>query len=282
MDWLDRMNSAMDYIEANLTDSISYDEIARKAYCSTYHFQRMFPFITGVSLSEYIRRRRLTLAAFELQTTNVKVIEVAMKYGYDSPEAFARAFKNLHGIMPMSARDQGVTLKAYPRMSFHISIRGDVEMNYRIEQRGSFEMFGVYGLINADQKTAFSEVPIFRKKCDEDGSVALMNELLGRFGDTMLHAALYDHTRDNFKYMVCYNLPKGLEIPERFTKLSVPALTWAIFPEPQCDMQRLWERIYSEWFPTSEYEQVEGPSFEMYYGMAINDMGEIWIPVKKK
>ncbi|WP_091018993.1 AraC family transcriptional regulator [Paenibacillus amylolyticus] len=284
MDWLDRMNGAMEYIETNLADTISFDEIAQRAFCSTYHFQRMFPFITGVSLSEYIRRRRLTLAAFELQTTSTKVIDVAMKYGYESPEAFARAFKNLHGIMPTSARDTGVSLKAYPRMSFHISIKGDVEMNYRIEQRDSFEMFGVYGIINADQKTAFAEVPQFRIKCDEDGSVDHMNDLLGRFGDTMLHAALYDHTKESFKYMICYNVPKGLEIPERFTKLAVPPLTWAVFPEPQCDMQKLWQRIYSEWFPTSEYEQVEGPTFEMYYGMARhgNAAGEIWIPVKKK
>lgn len=90
MDWLSRMNSAMEYIESNLADEISYDKIAQIACCSTYHFQRMFPFITGVSLSEYIRRRRLTLAAFELQTTDAKVIDVAMKYGYESPEAFAR------------------------------------------------------------------------------------------------------------------------------------------------------------------------------------------------
>lgn len=282
MDWLDRMNSAMDYIETNLADNISYDEIAQRACCSTYHFQRMFPFITGVSLSGYIRRRRLTLAAFELQSTDVKVIDVAIKYGYDSPEAFARAFKNLHGIMPISARDKGVSLKAYPRMSFSISIKGDTEMNYRIEQRGSFEMFGVYGLINSDRKIAFSEVPEFRKQCDDDGSVDLMNELLGRFPDTILHAALYDDTGESFKYMICYNLPKGLEIPERFTKLSVPASTWAIFPEPQCDLQKIWDRIYSEWFPTSEYEQIEAPSFEMYYGMAGNYSGEIWIPVKKK
>jgi len=282
MDWLDRMNSAMDYIETNLADNISYDQLAHIACCSTYHFQRMFPFITGVSLSEYIRRRRLTLAAFELQTTDVKVIDVALKYGYESPEAFARAFKNLHGIIPISARDKGVSLKAYPRISFHISIKGDVEMNYRIEQRGSFEMFGVYGLINRDTKTAFSEVPQFRKQCDNDGSVERMNELLGRFGDTLLHAALYDHSEESFKYLICYNLPKGLEIPERFTKLSVPALTWAIFPEPQCELQKLWERIYAEWFPTSEYEQVAAPSFEMYYGMAGRETGEIWIPVKKK
>ncbi|GGH30245.1 AraC family transcriptional regulator [Paenibacillus segetis] len=282
MDWLERMNCAMEYIETNLADHISYDKLAQIACCSTYHFQRMFPFITGIQLSEYIRRRRLTLAAFELQTTGAKVIDVALKYGYQSPEAFARAFKNLHGIMPISARDKGVPLKAYPRLTFQISIKGDIEMNYRIEQRGSFEMFGVYGLINSDMNTAFVEVPKFRKTCDDDGSVALMNELLGRFGDTNLHAALYDHSAENFKYMICYNLPQGMEIPERFTKLSVPALTWAIFPEPRCDLQRLRERIYTEWFPTSEYEEVEGPSFEMYYGMAGHDMAEIWIPVKKK
>lgn len=110
-------------------------------------------------------------------------------------------------------------------------------MNYRIEQRESFQMFGVYGLINLDMKTAFIEVPQFRKKCDDDGSVDLMNEILGRFGDTVLHAALYDHTGESFKYMICYHLPKTIEIPERFTKLFVPASTWAIFPEPQCDLQ---------------------------------------------
>ncbi|WP_078553754.1 AraC family transcriptional regulator [Bacillus alkalicellulosilyticus] len=282
MDWLDRMNNALDYIETNLADNISYHEIAKRACCSSYHFQRMFPFITGVSLSEYIRRRRLTMAAFELQTTDAKIIDVAMKYGYESPEAFARAFKNLHGTTPISARVKGVSLKAYPRLSFLISVKGDVEMNYRIEQRRSFEMFGIYGVINQDMKTAFSEVPQFRKKCDDDGSVGLMNGLLGRFGDTLLHAALYDHNGETFKYMICYYLPKGIEIPERFTTLSVPELTWAIFTEPQCNLPNLWERIYSEWFPTSEYEQVEAPSFEMYYGMAGHETAEIWIPVKKK
>lgn len=282
MDWLERMNNAMDYIEAHLADDISIDDIAKIACCSTYHFQRMFPFITGITLSEYIRRRRLTLAAFELQTTDAKVIDIAMKYGYQSPEAFARAFKNLHGIMPISARDKGVVLKAYPRMSFHISIQGDVEMNYRIEQKEAFEMFGVYGLISQNRQKAFEEVPQFRKQCDDDGSVDLINGLLGRFGNCVLHAALYDHTGETFKYMIGYHLPKGLEIPEGLTKLSVPALTWAIFPDLQCELQKLWVRIYAEWFPTSGYEQVEGPQFEMYYGMPGHTQGEIWIPVKKK
>ena len=143
MDWLDRMNNAMNYIETHLTEDISFDEIARIAFCSTYHFQRMFSFITDVPLSEYIRRRRLTLAAFELQTGNARVIDIALKYGYDSPKAFSRAFKNLHGILPTSARNDGVMLKAYPRMNFRITIKGETEMNYRIEKKEKFDIFGV-------------------------------------------------------------------------------------------------------------------------------------------
>lgn len=129
MDWLDRMNSAMDYIEGHLDREVDSAEAAKRACCSVTHFQRMFSSVTGIHLSEYIRRKRLTLAAFELQEGCAKVIDVAMKYGYDSPDAFSRAFKLLHGIMPSAARSKGTGLKAFPRLSFHISIRGDVENN---------------------------------------------------------------------------------------------------------------------------------------------------------
>ena len=160
MDWLDRMNRAMDYMETHLADEISYEEIARKACCSSYHFQRMFPFITGVPLSEYIRRRRLTLAAFDLQTAGCKVIDVALKYGYESPESFTRAFKSLHGISPAAARRVGASLKAYPRMAFQLSIKGDIEMKYRIETREAFDVFGIYGEISTDRDKAFEEVDL--------------------------------------------------------------------------------------------------------------------------
>lgn len=282
MDWLNSMNLAMEYIENNLSDRISFDRAAQIACCSTYHFQRMFSFITGVPLSEYIRRRRLSLAAFELQSGATKVIDVSLKYGYESPEAFARAFKKLHGVIPISARDKGVSLKAYPRMSFHISIKGDTEMNYRIEKREAFEMFGVYGEISTQQEKAFVEVPQFCQKCDDDHTVDEMNELLGRFHDNHLHSALYDFTEDTFKYMICYFLPKGIKLPDRYTMLSVPASTWAIFSVPDCDIQGTWKRIWTEWFPSSEYQTAKGPQFEMYYGMANHGMGEIWVPIVKK
>lgn len=284
MDWLDSMNTAMDYIESHLADEISYDRAAQLACCSTYHFQRMFSYITGVPLSEYIRRRRLTLAAFELQTGGAKVIDTALKYNYESPEAFSRAFKKLHGVMPVSARDIGVSLRAYPKMTFHITIKGDAEMKYRITQREAFQVFGVYTDISTDMEKAFEQVPQFFKKCDEDLVPDEINALLGRFHDNYTISAIYDHAETTFKYMLCNYLPKGITVPEKFTLLNVPASTWIVFDVPECEMQAMWRRIWSEWFPTSGYESVEGVQFEMYYGLAShqNGFGEIWIPVTRK
>jgi AraC family transcriptional regulator len=286
MDWLDRMNGAIDYIEANLADEISYDKAAQTACCSTYHFQRMFSFITGVPLSEYIRRRRLTLAAFELQTGGVKVIDTALKYGYESPEAFSRAFKSLHGVQPALARDMGVALKAFPKMTFSISIKGDVGMNYRIEQRDAFEVFGVYAEVSSKMEQAFIDVPKFVKEKLADGTWNHLNDFLGRPRDTWFHAASFDPKDDTFRFMMCCHAPPTLEIPDKYTRLKVPAQTWAIFPEPECNVQDLWRRIYSEWFPASGYEQVEGAAFEMWYGYGRDGFGygtaEVWIPVKKK
>lgn len=284
MDWLKQLNLAMDYIENNLEGKISYDTAARLACCSTYHFQRMFSYLAGVSLSEYIRRRRLTLAGFELQTGRVKVTDTALKYGYESPEAFSRAFKKLHGVLPASVRDAGVSLKAYPKMSFSITIKGDIEMKYRIIDREAFRVFGVFTSVSADRETAFRQVPDFFRKCDEDSVPDEINRLLGRFHDDHTISALYDHSETEFKYMLCQFLPQGLQVPEKFTILEVPATTWAVIDVPDCRTQDMWRRVWSEWFPASGYEAVQGPQFEMYYGLAEhgNIFGEIWVPVKKK
>ncbi|MCL2696714.1 MAG: AraC family transcriptional regulator [Oscillospiraceae bacterium] len=286
MDWLLRMNGAVDYIEANLADEISYDKAAQIACCSTYHFQRMFSFITGVTLSEYIRRRRLTLAAFDLQANNLKVIDTALKYGYDSPEAFSRAFKNLHGVTPSSAYDIGTMLKAYPKMTFCLSIKGDIEMNYRIEKRDAFEVFGIYGNVTSSDMNTAEEVRQFILKELEAGTWDKFNDLLGRPHDTWFHAALFDHTETHFKYMICYFTPPGLSIPAEYTRLSVPAQTWAIFPAVDGHICDTWRRIYTEWFPTSGYEQAEETTFEMYYGYGRGDFNygltEVWIPVRSK
>lgn len=287
MDWLGRMNNAMEYVETHLSEAIDYDQVARIACCSTYHFQRMFSFITNVTLAEYIRRRRLTLAAFELQNTGVKVIDIAWKYGYESPEAFSRAFKKMHGVAPMSARDKGVSLKAYPRLSFHISIRGDVEMNYKIEEKQSFVMFGVSTLVNADGENPFIEIPEFWGKCISDGTVNRIRAAAGLGEHGQIHAVLYNNQGEKFSYMIGCFLPQS-GLLAGFEKLQIPSQTYAIFstginPNGQNDIHGLWKRIWGEWFPCSNYEFANGPEFEMTYDRGNNmyEM-EVWIPVVKK
>ncbi|WP_246072954.1 helix-turn-helix domain-containing protein [Paenibacillus dokdonensis] len=150
MNWLQRMNHAIDYIEDNLEKNIDYEQLARIALCSVYQFQRMFSFVLEVSLSEYIRRRRLTLAAFDLKNRQNKVTDIALKYGYETPESFSRAFQNLHGLTPTLARNAESQLKAYPRISFQMILKGVVEMNYRIEKRDAFQVFGLEDIYNYD------------------------------------------------------------------------------------------------------------------------------------
>ena len=129
MEWLDHLNEAVTYIEEQLTGEIDYDRAAQLACCSSYHFQRMFSYIAGVPLGEYIRRRRMSLAAVELQNGG-RVLDTALRYGYESPTAFNRAFQGVHGVTPSAARGEGVTLRAYPRLSFKLTVKGAEEMEY--------------------------------------------------------------------------------------------------------------------------------------------------------
>lgn len=156
MEWLERLNYAIDYIEEHLAEEIRYDEAAKIACCSTFHFQRMFSYIAGVPLSEYIRRRRMTVAAFELQQSAVKVIDLALRFGYDSPTAFNRAFQGVHGVPPTAAKETGVALNTYPRISFHISIKGDAKMDYRIEKKEAFRIVGLKTPLDKDIEKKFS------------------------------------------------------------------------------------------------------------------------------
>lgn len=149
MDFLDRMNDTVNYIKSNLNNSISYEKNARISCCSIHPFGRIFSYIVGMSLSDYIRRRRLTLAAFDLQSSNAKVIDIAFKYAYESPNSFTRAFVELHGITPKQARCKGVHLKSFPKLSFQITISGGIEMDYRIEKKDEIKAVGLrWGFAN--------------------------------------------------------------------------------------------------------------------------------------
>ena len=163
MEWLKKLGKAIDYIEDNLDKEISYDEAARIACCSPYYFQRVFSYVSGVSLAEYIRRRKMTQAAFELQRADSRVIDVALKYGYSSPTSFNRAFQNVHGITPTAAKLGGSVLQAYPSIQFKIEITGGSAMANRIAKKPPLRIVGIRIPLTSDMEDNLRIVPEFWK-----------------------------------------------------------------------------------------------------------------------
>lgn len=289
MDSISSMNNALAYIECHLAEEIDYCEIAKIALCSEYHFKRMFSFLAGISLSEYIRRRRLTLAAIDLKDKNSRIIDIAVKYGYSSADSFSRAFQTMHGILPSMARSEFTKLKAYPKMTFQLSINGGSELYYRIVEKESFKLVGfkkrvpiifngvnpeiakMYGLLTPaiiEQLKALSNT---EPTGIVSASTNFSEERMEEKGELDHYIGVVTTNREN----------------TGFDELLIDAGTWAVFesigPFPDT-LQNVWGRIYSEWFPASGYEAVQGP--EILWNESKNTenpkyRSEIWIPVKK-
>lgn len=284
------INNAIEYIEDNLGSNISIDEIAKVAFTSRYHFQRMFHALTGVTLTEYIRNRRLTLAGEELSSKDVKIIDVAAKYGYESPDAFTKAFQRLHGSTPSMIKKGNARLKSFPKLSFQISIKGECEINYRIVKQDEFKFFGVDFLTTLIDNALYKEIPEFCDKIWEDGTHLKINEFLGYSKMNMLYGIHYDFKEDGSrKYMMGWKVPDK-DIPNEYKIVNIPSCTWAVFDGRGDNLNTLaiadlWRLIYSEWFPSSGFEQIEGPCIEKYFwddDQYINYSCELWIPVKRK
>ncbi|MFC9710627.1 GyrI-like domain-containing protein [Paenibacillus sp. NPDC056933] len=290
MDTLARLNEALGYIEENLTDIVDMKEVAQIACCSEYHFTRMFSFLSGITLSEYIRRRRLTLAALELSRNDSKVIDVALKYGYASPDSFTRAFQSMHGVTPSEARSHGPSLKAFPRMTFQLTIQGGSEMNYRIEDKEAFRIVGIS-----------KRVPIVFHGVNPD-IAAMYQNLTPEWIETIKGlsnvqpfglisaSAHFSEGRMEEKGELDHYIGAATTkaTPEGLVQLEVPASTWAVFtavgPFPGT-LQEVWGRIYAEWFPSSDYELSEGPEILWNEHKDVTSpqyRSEIWIPIRKR
>lgn len=292
MDSLKKMNDALNYIEENLDGEIDFKEVARLAFCSEYHFQRMFSFLTGISLSEYIRRRRLTVAAFELNNSNIRIIDLAIKYGYKSPDSFTRAFQSLHGITPSEARSNGRSLKAYPRMIFQLLIKGGDEMNYRIEGKEEFHIVGIKKRVPIIFNGVNPEIALMWKSLDTE----IINELkelsnvepLGLLSASVNFSEGRMEEKGELDHYIGIATTKECPDNLNLSQLEVSASTWAVFeavgPFPHT-LQNVWGRIYSEWFPSSNYEQVKGPEILWNESKDVTSptfKSEIWIPVIRK
>jgi AraC family transcriptional regulator len=290
MDSLKKMNESLSYIEKNLTGDIDFKEVARLAYCSEYHFQRMFSFLAGVSLSEYIRHRRLTLAAFELINSNERVIDVAIKYGYNSPDSFTRAFQSMHGVTPSEARRHSQSLKAYPPMTFQLTIKGGNEMNYRIVEKESFRIVGIMKRVPIVFNGVNPEIAAMWQSLNME-IISKLKELsnVEPFGILSASSNFSEGRMEEKGGLDHYiGVATNKACPMDFSQLEVAASTWAVFeavgPFPET-LQNVWARIYSEWFPSSNYEAAEGPEIlwnESKDTTSPNYRSEIWIPVKKK
>lgn len=300
MNWITGLQNAINYIEENLTEKIDYEKVASVSFSSSYHFQRVFNILCGYTLGEYIRLRRLSLAGAELVSGKDKVIDIALKYGYDSPDSFAKAFQKFHGITPSQARADGKMLKSFSRLSIKISLEGGSTMKYRIEQKPK--------IIFAGYKRHFSGTPADRsqQECDFYLQTRLNQYALkglSRDLDTTYNI-MTGFTDNGYDFYIAGiiddagddNLEKELgEDAKRFEKVLVPEMTYLICETektayPTNLQEELRRRAINEWLPSSEYELANAPEIAVsHWFFNHSDKSvknsryiELWIPIQKK
>lgn len=280
MQWIERLNLAIEYIEGHLTEKIDYDKLAEIAACPVYHFQRMFFYMTNISLSEYIRRRRMSLAAVDLQDKQAKVIDIALKYGYDSPTAFNRAFQSIHGVAPSLARRERVVLKSYPAIRFSLSVHGMEALDFKIEEKEAFRIIGLGCPLSRELEENFAVIPHKWDAALENGTLSLLSSLTNQKPDGLLGVSV--HNTKEWKYFIAVSSTKS---DARFEEYEIPAATWAVFSGrgTNVSLQNLERRVITEWLPASGYDYAEIPDIEVYIKADPNDaIYEYWLPVIKR
>jgi len=288
MNPLGQMNQAMEYLEKNLSGEIDFGQMSRIAGYSEYHFRRMFSYLAGMPLGEYIRCRKLALAGDLLQEGK-KVIDCAMLFGYNSPDAFSKAFYTMYGISPSQVKQKGASLKAFPPMTFQLTIKGGNKMDYRIVHKGPFRIVGFKKRITLQ----FSGVNTQMDSLNEKLTPEIIMELKSLcntepMGILSVSANFEDHTVEGMELdqYVCAATTK--EPPESYDSLEVKESDWAVFtsvgPFPGA-LQDTWARIYSEWLAASDYQLVNGPEMLWYGGTDFASpefKTEIWVCVIKR
>lgn len=281
MEWIERLNKTISYIEEHLAEEISYDELAHIACCSSYHYQRIFAYMAGIPLSEYIRRRRMSLAAIDLQNGNEKIIDIGMKYGYASPTAFNRAFQSVHGIAPSIAKKGGTTIKSYPPISFKLTVKGVEELSYRIETKDSFRIVGVSFPLDKEIENNFIAVPQMWQNAAINGTFEKITPLMNNQPMGVLGVSVCNN-KEEWQYFIAVS--SSIDTDNSLDEYIIPACTWAIFSGigTGISIQELERRIITEWLPTSGYEYDNAPDMEVYLNPDPNNMQyEAWIPIKK-
>lgn len=273
--WIEGFQASIDLIEQRLTDALPMEEIAGRAALSPFYYQRIFGALCGMTVGEYIRGRRMTLAAQELSSSDARVIDVALKYGYDSPDSFAKAFWRFHGVTPSQARESGAQLRSLAPMHIKITLEGGNMLDYRIVKKAPFTIVGIKRRFNSE--TSYQEIPRYWQEWTQD-----MKGLKGMFGLCL------DMDGKDFDYWIADLYEPWQEIPEGCGTYQIPGALWAEFPckgpLPQ-SLQSVNTQIWSEWLPAlTGYELAGNYSIEMYTppkGNPAENVSYIWIPLKK-
>lgn len=281
MDWNIRLNRAIDYIEKNLTGELDYDYAAKLAFCSRNDLSNMFQCVAGIPLSEYIRRRRLSLAAYDLQNSDEKIIDIALKYGYSSPTAFNRAFQNQHKASPQYVRSRKIFTNSYPRLTFHIILNGGIQMKCRIEKKPPFRVMGIKKSFRND--SIENLVPYFWRDLPQESYERIIKQSNTSPKGMLGICADFDneHTFDYYIAVATTN-----DKVEGLDYIDIPETTWAIF-EAEGPLMELVDRIWKEWFPSSGYRRGDNtiPDIEVYfdYDFPKEDYTyELWYPIVKE
>lgn len=283
MVWVESLQAAIDYMEDHLLDDLSIERIAQEANFSVFHFQRTFAILTDISVGEYLRRRRLTLAAYELTSSDTKIIDLAYKYGYETPEAFSKAFKRQHGVAPSEARKYTGKLKSYNRLAVQVSLKGAEPMQVKIVERGRFQVVGMkqkFSLVNEEN---LAGIPKMWDKVNGEG----IDDRLFKLNNGPIEGvvgACVERDSESIDYWI--GTAYEGSAPDGLSSLEIPATKWAIFEVhgsmPDA-MQNVWKQIFSEWFPSSGYKHAGTAELEIYSDEDPSSpdlYSEIWIPVK--
>lgn len=276
MNVINNFNKAVSYIEDNLENDIDLNEVAKIASCSSYHFLRMFSALTGAGVYEYIKKRRMTKAAEELQTTEIKVIDLATKYGYESPTAFNRAFQSIHGVSPSVARKDSINLNSYLPITFNLTVTGGEKMEYYIEEISEFRAIGYKRKYNFKTGENFEQIPVFWNDVMQDGR---FNKIMALNNATPagILGICTNLTDNEFDYFIASASDKPLD--DDMEEVFINTQTYAIFACTMDKIQETTKRIFAEWLPSSGYDHVPNAAeLEIYPD---ETTCKICIPIKK-
>jgi AraC family transcriptional regulator len=284
---LERLNEAMAYVERHLDERIDVTELARIALTSEYHFRRMFSALAGMPLSEYVRRRRLTIAAAEVAAGERTLLDIAVRHGYGSTEAFTRAFRAMHGVGPGEARRTGAVLRSQQRLSFRLVVEGSGSMRYRVVEKPEFRMVGKRARVPLVHEGMNPAIVAFVRGIDP-ATVDRIEALSDQEPAGIVHASdkLGDDREEGVELDYWYAVVTGADVPEGLDQVAVPAGTWAVFEtsgEFPAAVQHLWRDVFTQWFPANPYRSRPGPEISRTRISADGRQAdaELWIPVER-